>query len=849
MDRPPAVNLFYLSNRERSIAPMPDEPASPGKNAPPWAAPRRQLILAVAIIALAAIAAYANSFRVPFVFDDDPSVTGNPSIRDLGQLGTVLTPMGVTIGGRPLVNLSLAFNYAWTGKATWSYHAFNLAIHVLAALALFGVLRRTLLAASPAGDLRESALPLSALGALLWAVHPLQTAAVTYISQRAEAMMALFYLLTLYGFIRSTASARPTPWLGLSVLCCFAGMATKEVMVTAPALVLLYDRIFHSPSFRAAFRQHWLYYAALASSWLPLAYFMVSSRLGDRSVGFNAGVDALSYALTESKVIVLYLKLAVWPDPLVFDYGREMLVREPLAAAPYALLVLAALAGTGFLFARGRKALGFIAAAFFILLSPTSSFVPIVDQPMAESRMYLPLAAVITLAVLGLHRAFGRRAWYGLAALAVLLCALSLDRNYDYRSPVSIWGDTVAKHPETSRGQYNLANELAPFPERKAARVAHYEAAIRLRPDDAAAHNNLANTLAGMPGRLPEAIAHCEAALRLKPAMTEAHNNLANYLARIPGRLPEAIAHYEQALRLKPGYAEAHFNLANALATIPGRMPDAIAHYEAAVRFKPDLAVAQQSLAEALAKIPARAPEAIAHFETALKLNPALVEAHLGLANELGKDPSRLAGAAAHYEAYLLVKPDQPDVHYNLANKLAQLPGRAPDAIRHYEAALRLRPGFAEAHNNLAIALAKIPARESEAIQHYEEAIHLKPDFADAHYNLAGALARIPSRLPAALVHYETVLRLRPKLAEAHCAYARLLALQPGRMPEAMDHYETALRLQPGDAAAHNSYAVALARSGLKAAAVSHLELALKLKPDYAEARANLAKLRAGQLP
>ena len=257
--------------------------------------------IGVVLLPLAALAAWSNSFHGAFVLDDIPTIVSNPSIRRLGDVGAVLSPpkMGLPVTGRPLVNLTLALNYAVSGTQVWSYHALNLVIHVLAGLTLFGIARRTLRLCSgqvpnqgqTAGDvgrghptpsqspgraasgdaaLQSDATSLALAMALLWTVHPLQTEAVTYVVQRAESLMGLLYLLTLYCFIRGTESdanradsrnARipghqgGASWYALAFLACLLGMATKEVMVSAPLIVLLYDRTFLAGSFRAAWRQ------------------------------------------------------------------------------------------------------------------------------------------------------------------------------------------------------------------------------------------------------------------------------------------------------------------------------------------------------------------------------------------------------------------------------------------------------------------------------------------------------------------------------------------------------------------------------------------------------------------
>ena len=195
---------------------------------------RWPVVLAAALLAAAALAAYRNSFSAPFVFDDVPAIAENPTIRHLWPIGSVLaTPSGgQTVSGRPILNLSLALNFALSGTRVWSYHLLNLLIHVLGGLTLFGIIRRTLprwsgwrsppkpgeggspirLATRSAdqrigGDALHPTL-LAFLIALLWTLHPLQTESVTYVVQRAESLMGLFYLLTLYGFIRGP-SLRP----------------------------------------------------------------------------------------------------------------------------------------------------------------------------------------------------------------------------------------------------------------------------------------------------------------------------------------------------------------------------------------------------------------------------------------------------------------------------------------------------------------------------------------------------------------------------------------------------------------------------------------------------------------
>lgn len=746
------------------------------KNNPPANSPRWLPWAVVPVLALLGLAAYANSFGVPMLLDDLMSIVDNESLRPPFRPWAVLNPpdTGFTVG-RPLLNLTFAINYLLGGTEVGGYHAVNLLIHVAAAITLMGIVRRTLELPPWNNTYGRSAAAIGAIIAGLWLLHPVQTSSVTYISQRAESLMGLFYLLTLYGFIRAAAEGSSTFWPVASIIACVCGMGTKEVMVTAPVVVLLYDRAFVSESFgQALVRRRW-YYSGLFSTWIFLAVLLVQLRWDVVAVGFQQRVSWWRYAMTEAQVVVSYLKLAFWPHPLVFDYGAEMLQEKLTTRVPYVAGILLLLVGTAWAWRRS-KPVGFLLVTFFILLSPTSSVVPVAEQPMAENRMYLPLATIITLVVLGVSRWAKREALVGLGTVAVGLGVLTFVRNHDYRSAISIWEDSLAKRPLNSRGHNNFAALLNESPDRKAEAMGHFRESLRLKPDYAVAHNNFGTALAAEPGRRAEAIAHYEEALRLNPKYPGAYYNLAIELSREPGRQHEAIAHYETALRLQPSLPKAHHNLGTELAKLPGRQSEAIAHFEEAVRLAPTFVEARVNLGVQLGRIPGRSAEAIAHFQECLRIRPDYAEAHNNLANELSKLPDRQTEAVGHYEAALRLQPDSEATHYNLAVLLAKLPGRLPDAITHLETALRIRPDFVFAHLKIASIYAA-SGRVADAITHYQAVLELQPDFAEAHFKLGRAYAD-HGRRSDALRHVERALQLDPNLEGGSEYLAQLKAAQ-----------------------------------------------------------------------
>ncbi len=151
-------------------------------------------------------------------------------------------------------------------------------------------------------------------------MHPLQVEAVTYIVQRAESLAALFYHLTLYGLLRGAESTRSALWYCGAALACLLGMAMKEIMATAPLMALLYDRTFLAGSFGGALRRRWGLYLSLAATWILLIYLVLSAGLIYRSAELVVP-SRWSYALTEPKAVLHYLRAAIWPYPLCAFYA------------------------------------------------------------------------------------------------------------------------------------------------------------------------------------------------------------------------------------------------------------------------------------------------------------------------------------------------------------------------------------------------------------------------------------------------------------------------------------------------------------------------------------------------
>lgn len=469
------------------------------------------------ILLLTGIVVYANSLAGAFVLDDDTWLPDLPQMRPCWspQALTAVYP-GSPLWGRPVVAFTMAVNYALHGHHALGFHVINIAIHLGCALLLFGLVRRTLLRPAVSDTLQAAAKPLAFASSLLWLVHPLQTECVNYISQRTESLAAFWYLLTMYCAVRAWEPRRTGRWTLAAIAACVLGIASKELTATAPALVVLYDLAFRTESWRVVWRARWRLYLGLAVTWVPLALLMVRCSRAD-SVGWSGGVSAFEYALNQADSLVHYLQLVFWPRTLVLDYGVPKALRLG-QVWPQGLLVLALLAATAACVI-ARPQVGFLGVWFFVILSPTSSFIPILTEVAAERRMYLPSMAVIAGAVVAVYwvtisassrwqRSADRLRSYPwwpkavrgtlvllLAVAAVLLAQRTVRRNRDYRDPLVLYQGSLDYWPGNKRALYNAAVTLRNRDQVDEAIVA-YSQLLASAPEDANTNNDLGVLLA-----------------------------------------------------------------------------------------------------------------------------------------------------------------------------------------------------------------------------------------------------------------------------------------------------------------------------------------------------------------
>ncbi len=493
----------------------------------PWsAAANRWFRPLSALLLLVTTIAFAPALRGPLLYDDRGAIAGNPRIESLSPAVALHPPQDRSVSGRPVANYSLAVSHAinhafglndrtepFSANATVAYHALSLVLHLATGILLLLVVRRTLTSGRYGESWHGRADGVALAVAALWLLHPIQTAAVDYMAQRTEVLVSFWLMATLYASIRAWDARTPAAargWCIAGTLACLLGMGSKEVMIGAPLLVLLYDRAFRLDSWREwrttmPAERRWFHVALFATSGLLIALMLGAPRA--RSAGFHLGVTWYDYLNSQGWAIPHYLRLVAWPDALTFDYGPRPFARW--VGVPG--LVALSLTGAGVLWcwcnANRWGWLAFCGSWFFVVLAPSSSFVPIATEIAGDRRIYLAIAGVLTPMVIGVallarrtHRE--RTAAVFAVGIAAALAVLTFERSHLFSSEEAVWLDAAMKRPDNFRAWTNLGGVQLSLPGRAADARANLQRAVDLHPMEVEPQYNLA--LADLQLQMPD---------------------------------------------------------------------------------------------------------------------------------------------------------------------------------------------------------------------------------------------------------------------------------------------------------------------------------------------------------
>ena len=614
-----------MTSRKQRRAAQQHGRAAGAARAGPSALPRASWWIILALV-VATVLAYKPALDAPFVIDDATTIAASSHWQSVP---------GSPTSGRPLVTATLAANYD-INRALYvdqrpdpdgpdkaiGYRLFNLLVHLLTSALLFGVLRRAMRERTIPEDWRAIADPLAGIVCALWLLHPIQSEAVNYIVQRSESLASLCYLATLYASQRAwegTPRSR-LGWYTLAIVACVLGMLSKEIVISAPLAVMLYDRAFRLPSWRALLKpgngRGWLYIALSSACILTFALFGLGAR--GASAGFSAGMTWYGYLYTQCWAIAHYLRLVAWPNALSIDYGYRTI--RGAGGIPGLVLLVAFAALTLVAWTRVDRFgwFAFLGSVFFMLLAPSSSVVPVVLEVAAERRIYLALAVVLVLAVVGVEwtrRRFAPRVsarWFAVSAagLAIALAFTTAARSRTYTDPEALWRSAVTATPENSRalGQLGQALFKQPVPNLAAAESAFVGA---LAQDSACPGKCLEyGTLLSNEGRFAEAVPLLQRHLEWEKDNVLAERLLAFDLMKLHD-YNRAIPYMESVVRRTP--KESEFVMLGVAYLSAGRRDDAIATFRAMATYDPANAALQKLSAKLQDGV--NHPEALANLQ------------------------------------------------------------------------------------------------------------------------------------------------------------------------------------------------------------------------------------------
>lgn len=529
----------------------------------------KKVFLCIVFISIAVCLCYANIFNAPFIFDD---VFLIEEIQKKSLWELMLPSSGL----RPFYKLSFALNYYWTGQDTWSYHLVNILIHALNSILIFAIFAETMLLPICRKKFNKKAVYFAFAAALIWAVHPLNTQAVTYLSQRCEIMMTLFYLLSWWCIIKSRDSKKTVYWQ-LSALVFFVlGLGSKEAMISAPLVIFIYDRLFLSSSFKQALKKHIVFYSGIFCVFLiPLSYLILVGKISHywAYIFGRHGVDPWQYLMSQSEVVLHYIKLSVIPWGLCFDYDWQLptSILSTIPALACWVIIFALLIDLS----RRNVFLAFPLWFFILNLLPRS----LVSSTHAavEYRMYLPLAGLVIFYVIfgfwlikrfaAKNRDLQKFFWFITPVVIVLIFSLiTISRNRVYDSKLALWKDTAQKAPHNFRAWNYYGIALSENKEFDKAEEC-FQRALTIFPGNFMALNNLANNCVER-GDLDNAILLYYQSLKSKNDRKElirklnstTHQNLAKIFL-MKNDFPKAIFHYNEAIRLTPQNASLLYEL------------------------------------------------------------------------------------------------------------------------------------------------------------------------------------------------------------------------------------------------------------------------------------------------
>ncbi|MFZ6016411.1 MAG: tetratricopeptide repeat protein [Nitrospirota bacterium] len=631
-------------------------------------------LLSALFIILLGLIIYSNTYNAPFAFDDLRTIILNLKIRDFSIFKDISSR-------RYLGDISFAVNYFAGGLRPWHFHMTNIFIHIISSLLVGLIVGKTfqtphfVLGGSPKGDV-ISLTPcgiffISFASSLIFLAHPIQTQAVTYISQRYTSLATMFYLLSLLLYIKARTENKIAPYI-LSIISGVAAMKTKEIAFTLPFAIALFELLF----LRAGYKERFKYLIPFGFTLLiiPLSLLNVGQDTGDLMGDIEQAsreakhISRTSYLLTQFNVIVTYIRLLFLPINQNLDYDYPIyhsLFELPVFLSFLFLLLIFAFAV--YLLYASRithhvlRLIAFGIFWFFLTLSVESSIIPIRDVIM-EHRLYLPAFGFSILVAVSLQDIFSDRKIkiFLLSAIILVLSTSSYIRNEVWGSGISLWQDTVRKSPDKARPHTNLGVSYLEKGQVDLA-FSEFKKAIEIDPRQEVAHTHLGSIYISR-GNLEKAMESYKTALNIQPRLADPYNGIGViYMMKGQYKEKKVIELFNRAIALNPALVEVYNNLGVLYRNI-GEIDKSIEVMKKGLDIRPDSSLLYFNLALNYS-IKGDYETALAHYIKAIGLNPERNAPYVGIAD-------------------LFIKINQPDTAIGLFQRMESQSGKR--AVIHF---------------------------------------------------------------------------------------------------------------------------------------------------------------------
>ncbi len=674
-----------------------------------------------AVIFLISLLSYFNSFENSFHYDDYNYILNNEAFKEYVNHPFSIKQTLSSLSNRSVTLTSLYLNYSISDFNVFSFHILNFSVHTLTCLLIFILFKEiSHFIQYSKTSLSVSKINMPFIGGLLFAVHPINTQTVTYISNRSTLLATFFYLLFLITFIRGSRSKsylNQSLLFFLSLTSLVLGYGSKLIVITAPALLIVYCLFFPSPKLSIS-KKHvinklttGIAYCIIASPFLLIAFSkhitnllsadikFLPSYAATISMALSITKDYFSsaiYLLTELKVIVFYYMKMIF-----FPFNQNVDPDFPIAngltdmSVLCSLFLIALFLTGGLYFQKKNRLIAFGIFWFYLTLLPTSSIIPLLDTA-AEHRVYLPYIGIILIISVSLNNFFSKHnkssRFPGVICLVsillplLLFSSLTIQRNFIWKDEVSLWNDAAKKSPWKPR-PFNNVGEAYEKESNYQLAVENLKKAISLAPNYDYAHNNL-GTVYGKLNQLDLAIKEYKHVLKVNDHFPTAHFNLGKAY-EMKGVPDEAIKEYYLAIKKQHDFYQAYFNLAN-IYSRRKEYQKAIETYQEFLKYKASESAAYVELGKVFIKIE-KIDEAFNYFSTAAKLDSNYVPAKIAIGN------------------------------------IFMMKGNLNKAEEIFQQVLRLDAKNFTAYNNLGLIYLQHEKDPSRAVYHFQKSLEINP--------------------------------------------------------------------------------------------------------------------------